>query len=99
MGWSLAVRLDRTIMLCCNAHEIYLLKAKELCFVFMYKLARTSHYTSSSLYIAANTLYVLLDNDCSIRVYQSFVAKCYLLCWLMLNTFSDLLIMLKIMLA
>ena len=31
-----------------------------------------------------NTLYVLLNNDCSIRVYQLFVAifqKYFLLCW------------------
>ena len=31
-----------------------------------------------------NTLYVFLDNDCSIRVYQSYVGifqKYFLLCW------------------
>ena len=43
------------------------------------------------LLMAANTLYVLLDNDCSIRVYQSFVANISYYAGIMLNTFSDLL--------
>ena len=41
-----------------------------------------------------NTLYALLDNDCSIRVYQSFVAVLQNISYyagIMLNAFSHLL--------
>ena len=52
--------------------------------------------------MAASALHVFLDNDCSVRVYQSFVAvfqkNVSYHAGIMLNTFSDLL-MFKIMLA
>ena len=44
--------------------------------------------------MAANTLYVLLDNDCSIRAYQSLAAIFQNISYyagVMLNAFSDLL--------
>ena len=47
--------------------------------------------------MAANTPHVLLDDDCSIRVYQSFVAI-FQIFSIMLNAFSDH-YMFKIMLA
>ena len=61
--------------------------------LFVCKFAWISHYSANTverLLLGCiykwqqNTLYVVLDNDCPIRVYQSFVAifqKYFLLCW------------------
>ena len=82
------------IMLCCSAHKIYL-GYVSLLSLFTYISIIKAVLLGCIYKWQQRSLYVLLDNYCSIRVYQSFVvifSKLFpIMLALMLNAFSDLL--------